>query len=464
VALEKRVLTRAQLLDAIPEPIVALLVNGMGAYHRINRYSAHMRRTLNEWRSLEGLEGAHYEAYQLDRLKHIARAASTTEYYGRLFRKCGFDPENIADLRDLERLPILEKDDLRQHWREMRVPRFRNSVVTRRSSGTTGEPVRFLQPRRMAYSQGFAMLYQFYAWFGFSPLERRATMAGRYLGRKHGGVVLRNVMEHQLLLGVHSLSETSARRYVAAIDRFRPAMLQAHPSALLRLKEICDELELPAPDVSLVSYTGETLTGLERASLGEWLRGAVIFGTYGSGENVVASSECPALTGFHVHPSVGICELIPEGGMHEVIGTSLLNDAMPLIRYRTGDIAERVSSEPCACGVKWPRLEGIWGRRDDVIVSADGTPIAPVVIRTGIAASGEMRAPYSLIQHPDAGSFTLQIYGDPEDGRAGNTDVVVRYLEATLGPGTTIRVEYVPRTHLLNGRGKHRTIIKEATT
>lgn len=453
--------SKTKLIDALPESILAILANGLGAVYRVNRYSREMRSNLAEWQQLESMDADGLKLYQLERLRYITRIAKRTPYYSRVFSKVGFDPDKISSLDDLNRLPVLEKADLVANGSEMMVPDFKGRLFIRHSSGTTGQPVTFFQPRQMAYAQGYAMLYQFYSWFGYSPLDRRATMAGRYLGHKAKGVVMRNFFENQLLLGVHSLSVASIKRYVNAINRFQPKMFQAHPSALLLLMQFAQEAGIDAPAIPLVSYTGENMSEEERRALSVWLNGIPIFGTYGSGENVTASSECPELNGYHIHPAIGICELVELQGRREVIGTSLLNDAMPLLRYRTGDFAESITTDRCPCGCTWPRLLGIQGRVDDLVVAANGKPIAPVVLRTGIAALGVLRVPYSIIQHQHESSFTLLVYGDAADVTQNDINAVLTYLHAILGANCNFGVRFAPREDLLTARAKHRIVIKE---
>lgn len=450
-----------KIIDSIPNWGIALLANGLGAYYRMNRYSSKMRSTLEEWRKLEGYDRKELEAYQIDRLRYIARVANTTVYYKRVFKEVGFDPENITSLDDLKRVPVLGKDELRQYGADMVVTANKAPRIQRHSSGTTGQPVTFYQPKRMVFAQGYAMLYQFYSWFGFSPLGRRASMAGRYMGHKPRGVVMQNYFENQLLLGVHSLSETSVQRYLHALDRFSPELFQAHPSALLMLKNFAEQTGQRPPVLPLVSYTGENMTEHERQELSQWLGGAKIFGTYGSGENVIAASESPDFDGYHVHPAIGLCELEQIDGKNEILGTSLLNDAMPLLRYRTGDLAEHLTSEPSASGRCWQRLNGIQGRVDEHLTAANGSLVAPVVFRTGIAALGKMQAPYSIIQHAAKGTFTFLIYDDPLQTHDEDVKAVVKYLKSILGDESQISVKYVPQEELLTARAKHRIVIKE---
>lgn len=450
-----------KLIDLLPEPILAILVNGLGAYYRANRYSFEMRRTLSAWQQLECLEADYFRHYQLERLRHIIRIANKTKYYQQVFKEVNLDPENITHLDELKKLPIIEKADLVKNSADMIVPDFKGPILKRHSSGTTGQPVVFFQPKRMAYDQAYAMLYQFYSWFSFAPLHKRATLAGRYLGSNPKGIVVRNSFENQLLLGVHSLSAQSVERYIRALDSFRPQMFQAHPSALLLLKQFAEERQLDAPIIPLVSYTGETMTAEERQILSRWMRGAMIFGTYGSGENVTASSECPELDGYHIHPAVGICELVEIDGRSEIVGTSLLNDAMPLLRYRTGDVADAITEDKCPCGCGWPRLLGIQGRRDDFLKSTTETPIAPVVLRTGIAALKVLRTPYSIVQHHQPKSFSLLLYCKQGDVYEQDINVVLKYLQSILGNDCNIGVRFAAGDELLTARAKHRIVIKE---
>lgn len=458
---------KRQMIDTMPSPLLAVLVNALGASYRVKRYSLGMRRALSHWSDLEALDEASLREYQLARLQHVVRAAARTPYYQRVFREAGFDPSRVTSADDLAKLPILDKHDLRAHGKDMVVPGYASAVVTRRSSGTTGEPVSYVQPRRMAYDYDYAMLYQFYAWHGFGPLGRRATLAGRYMGHKRRGVAVRNWPENQLLLGVHSLTSSSVSRYLNALDSFKPELVQAHPSALALLRQLTEQAKLPPPRIPLVTFTAETLPESERHSLSEWLGHVPIFGTYGSGENVVAGGECRRLDGYHLHPAVGICELVGRDVSPEVVGTSLLNDVMPLLRYRTGDVASGINNSPCDCGCTWPRLMGIQGRADDFIYRTDGTAIPPVVLRTGITALGVLKSPFSLVQHVKPASYTLIVYdgvANAGDSIATTRDdllLVTEYLKRLLGDNSEIGISHEHQTNLLTARGKHRVVIRE---
>jgi len=112
--------------------------------------------------------------------------------------------------------------------------------------------------------------------------------------------------------------------------------------------------------------------------------GARLFSWYGQSERVVLAGECEVSSKYHVFPEYGILELIDEKGAlitkpgvaGEIVGTGFNSFAMPLIRYRTGDIGVYASEVTCACGRTYPVLESLEGRKYEYVVSSDGARIS----------------------------------------------------------------------------------------
>jgi phenylacetate-CoA ligase len=339
----------------------------------------------------------------------------------------------------------------------MTVPNAGIRSITRKSSGTTGEPIRFRQPYKLTYDYAYAALYQAYSWHGVLPLARRATLAGRYLGRRDDGIIIRNYSENQLLLGVHSLGPDTVGTYMSALRRFKPALLQAHPSAMLLLRELSLAQGIAPVDLPAISFTGETLFEKDRKDLMSWCSG-VVFGQYGSGEHHLAAAECAMLDGYHMNPDFSYTEVLQTSLGGQIVSTSLLNDVMPLIRYQIGDLAEGIEEKPCMCGRTWPRLIGLRGRADDVLTAADGRMLAPVVFRTGLAARFSDLPPYTLIQHREKGAYTLQVFTH----RPTETfSEVGGYLTRLLGPDAKVDILRVCPSNQLTMRGKHKMVVRE---
>lgn len=449
------------VVDHLHGPLLSVAVNGMGAWHRLRRYGTAMRSQLLSWKDLETQPLASIEAKQLERLRYILQVASSTPFYKRVFAAARFDPERVDSVSDLERLPVLERRDLINHFDELIVPAHRRGWVERKSSGTTGQPVRYRQPARMAYAQAFAMLYGFYSWHGIRPLDRRATLAGRYLGRRASGIAIRNWFENQLLLGAHALTQSNAATYVRALNRFRPTFVQGHPSALSLLANAALDAGIEIAPIPHIVVTGESLLEKDRLGISN-AYGAHVFGTYGMGENCVAAGECPQLNGYHINPAIGITELVDLGGpAPEIIATSLLNDVMPLIRYRTGDLATAIESSPCPCGRSWPRIHGLLGRSDDSIATTGGETVIAVTLRTDIGSRFRAMPPYSIVQHRVTGRYSLRLYMPPGARVDTRHEDVRQYLEAQLGPGARVELDIRSHAELLMSRSKHKLVIKE---
>ena len=102
---------------------------------------------------------------------------------------------------------------------------------------------------------------------------------------------------------------------------------------------------------------------------------------YGQSEGVCIAQEC-SHGQMHVIPAAGIIEIVREDGspcapgeVGEVVATSLLNDAMPLIRYRMGDYAAWGVNQSCSCGNPHPIITNLEGRLDDYLLTSDGRKI-----------------------------------------------------------------------------------------
>jgi phenylacetate-CoA ligase len=453
--------SKEALIDRLPQFAIGVSVNVMGAWYRLRRYTPFMRRIMEDWRRLERIPLKIIETQQLERLRYILRCAQLTPFYNRQFQRARIDPERITSLKQLEELPLLERQDLDNYFDELIVPAHGRAWIDRKSSGTTGQAVRYRQPKLMAYDQCYAMLYGFYRWHGALPLCRRATLAGRYLGRRTEGVTAINYFEHQLLLGVHALTVSNVEEYIDALTRFRPELLQGHPSALRLLVDLAQRAGLELPTIPCMTFTGETLLDNDRTAIMKAF-GGILFGTYGSGENCVAAGECEHLNGYHAHPMIGYTELLNTGEVgREIVGTSLLNDVMPLIRYRTGDLATELDRQPCSCGRSWPRLKGILGRIDDQISGMGGESIIPVMLRTDVGKRFKDLPPYTIVQHAVRGCYSLRVFIDSENSGTAQFEPIRNYLEKRLGPGAEVGISVRPYSEFLTRRAKHKIVLKE---
>jgi phenylacetate-coenzyme A ligase PaaK-like adenylate-forming protein len=238
------------------------------------------------------------------------------------------------------------------------------------TSGTTGTPVTVWWDR--AAVRGWYALVEARArgWHGVSRQDRWAIVGGQLVvpgDRRRPPYWVWNTPLHQLYLSAWHLSPATAGDYAGALRRAKPTHLLGYPSALATLARLCLAGGHELPALTVVLTNAEPLHDDQRTVVAEAFACAVR-DTYGLAELVAGASECEAGT-QHLWPEVGVVEAV-DG---ELVATGLLNEAMPLVRYGTGDrLARPVAWDRCPCGRGLPVLPPVEGRDDDVVVTPDG--------------------------------------------------------------------------------------------
>ena len=447
------------LLDVLPDAILSPAIAFKGRQLARRRFGVGFAEEFNRVKQHSRASMSSIQQAQLKRLQELlSLAATSSPYYEGLDDLVKLQRKGISALEDLSSIPLLDRDMVSALGDDLLTRKPSHSDVQHRTSGSTGQRLSFWLPFALRYPINAAHLYAFYEWFQFTLGDARVTIGGRYLGRRSGGRIVRNPAEKQLVLSSHSLSEESVDRYIDAIRSFVPATLQGHPTAIEELVRLAAESGRSLPRVPLVFTTGETLEDRTRKRIAEGLDCDHVASMYGSGENVIMASECPEGGGFHVDESFGYVELIPhESGLKEIVASSLMNDLMPFLRYRTGDLAGGWIDEPCPCGRTWRRLDKIVGRADDVIVLASGRRVLPLEIRTMVAREVPSAPPFMVRVYPKSGQYEIVLF-DGGQGELSVEEVIVSIVRSLVGEGARIELVHTPASALLGIAGKHRVV------
>jgi phenylacetate-CoA ligase len=236
--------------------------------------------------------------------------------------------------------------------------------------------------------------------------------------------------------------------------------LEGFPSTILVLAKFLKRNEATCP-INAVFTSSEPLFDLHRQEM-ERSFGADVFDHYGQAERVAAASDCPEHRGLHVHPEYGVLELVKGGSRvstgerGEIVGTGLNNLAMPLIRYRTGDIAE-LSGDKCPCGRGLPLLKAVDGRKADCIVTPEGRVIPGGGLMGAFHGIGNIRTSQIIQDEPER--LTVKIVRDCVDEVVDTTGLVAN-LKRCVGDRITIEIDEVES---ISGREgvKHRWVISK---
>lgn len=449
------------LLDRLPAFVGNIAISAVGLRLRGKRMSAQVLETLEEFQHQETQSWQSLEQTQLERLQQLLiYSYENTDFYRRSFDHTGFNPSHLVSLADLQQAPILERHDIAQNSAELTTSRD-EPVVHASSSGTTGSRLHFVVPEHLKFTMNYAALYQYYAWFGIKPTDRRVTLGARFLGNRSSGAIYHNWSENQLLLGVNTLNSTTVNNYVESIQNFAPTFIQGHPSALRHLVEMSLSKGLKLPAVKAIATTGESLTEETRAIL-ESAFHCRAFATYGMGESCIFAGECTQRNGYHIHPAFGIVEAIETtNGTTEAVLTGLVNQKMPLIRYRPGDLVSRISYDPCECGCTWPRIMSVEGRTSDIITTESGEPILPVQLRSKLGHLFTL-PPYTIVQESTLNSYRLEVYLD--ETQLKNPPQFVEelsYLQSVFGPSSNVSISHNSKDDLFKNGAKHKMVVRE---
>jgi phenylacetate-CoA ligase len=335
----------------------------------------------------------------------LAHAASTTKYYSELFRKLGFDPRSLKSEHDIKQLPFLTKEQLNQDIDSFLSNAYRREqLVCSSTGGSSGLSLTFYRDRRAQVVRR-AQDYLFNARIGIFPGQRRAWVWGARMDsfsmRSLKARFSNFLTERAIYFYAYDAPPEKIDEFLWKLQQHRPKVIFAYPNMLAamaqRASQTCIAVSLPK-----VAVTAEPLYDWQR-ELFRQVFSAETFERYGSREIGTVASECSQHSGMHIFEPSYCLEVIdqsgnrvPNGQMGELVVTDLFNYAMPLVRYRTGDMVV-IDNDPCGCGCTWCRIIGIGGRIVDMIVRPDGAKIEGLIVINSLHTSG-VRVKVQVVQ------------------------------------------------------------------
>jgi phenylacetate-CoA ligase len=336
----------------------------------------------SQWFSAEKLE-----EYQMSRLKAVLNHSyENVPYYRRLLDGLGLKPGDFRRLEDLKKLPVLTKDEMRRNYPLLQargMAAYRPHLC--RTTGTTGEPVKFFLDKSSDVLE-FCYYWRYWSWAGYRLHDPFAEFSlQHFIDTDPGRIHAFSRITNRLVLNPSRLSMENLGGFTAAIAKYRPQFVKGSPQSLYLLAILAERRSLDLRFRAAFT-TGEMILPPHRKKIEE-VFGCRLIDSYGHMERTVAVSQCPH-GGYHINSEYGILETderkelscgdTATGG---VVGTSLHNLAMPLIRYDVGDLIEVPrSGERCGCGRGLPLCRGIMGRTQDMVITPDGRILANLFI------------------------------------------------------------------------------------
>lgn len=321
--------------------------------------------------------------------KQLLYVNQNSPYYRKKFEKHGIDIQTIQTLKDLVQLPVTTKLDLQQNNPDFFCVEPIEIIDYASTSGTTGTPVNFGMTDkdldRLAFNEA-----QSFSCAGIQKndiVQLMTTMDRRFMAglayflgiRKLGAAIIRTGA------GIPALQWES-------ILNNKPTYLIVVPSFLLKMIDYAEKnnIDINSSSVKAAICIGEPLrkqdftpSELAKRINNKWK--IKLYSTYASTEMSTAFTECEFQKGGHSHPELIITEVldtennpVKKGEVGELTVTTLGIEALPLVRFKTGDLV-KVDYSPCDCGRKTHRVGPVLGRAQQMI-KYKGTTLYPPAI------------------------------------------------------------------------------------
>jgi phenylacetate-CoA ligase len=367
-------------------------------------------------RAAECAPRAELARLQSERLAATVRwCAERVPFYRKAFEEAGVIPASVRGLEDLGRLPFTTKAHLREHYPFglfavplSEVRRIHASSGTRGKPTVVGYTARDLETWSECMARGLVAA-------GARPGDLLHNAYG--YGLFTGGLGFHQGAE-RLGCAVIPAASGNTLRQILLLQDFRPQGLACTPSFALHLAEALREAGTDGRTLGLRYGTfgaepwSEGMRAQIEAALG--LR-AVDF--YGLSEVIGpgVAAECEARNGLHVNEDHFLVEVIdpasgapvPPGRPGELVFTSLTKEALPIVRYRTGDLSA-LALEACACGRTLVRMARLTGRTDDMLVIR-GVNVYPSQIEAALLTLPELSPHYQLVVDRGAALPRLEV-------------------------------------------------------
>lgn len=309
-------------------------------------------------------------------------------HYKALFEASGWDPKKLTSIDQVVELPLLDKAEVRAAPSTFRGINYPDGKVHKSfSSGSTGEP--------------FASYFNPIAWYRKKFLIKlRARFAcGMKLGERvailecedAATVAKRNrnswLTDFLLQIRVFSLFQEGSE-LLEELKEFAPQNIYAYPSHLFELGMRGNDNEPLIPGLKRLFTSSEFLENGARGFI-EKRFSAPIYDHYGSTEFKEVAWQCCEKDWYHINNDELLCEVVNEEGQSQIdvpgniVVTDLRNRAMPLIRFKLGDIGV-LSTDPCPCGYQGDSLKPLGGRSSDYLELPNGMQLSPFRFTTEI--------------------------------------------------------------------------------
>lgn len=400
----------------------------------------------------------------------VRSAMEHTAFYPKFYGEAGFEVGDIGKEGWFERLPVVTKKELREHFEEFVNPQLQQYLNVSTTGGSTGTPTKTGFDGRAAeeiYS------WRLQSWFGVHPWDDHAyiwrmTRPSKLAQFKNS--VLWWPTRH-VKLDATFVTEEAIVRFLRECCRVRPKLVMGYVGALTQVAQyILDHrsaqglIDMSAWTPNVVWTTSAPLSPVQRKLIGDAF-GAPVCDQYGSCEIRWIAQQCTEGKGLHVnveHVNVEFVDdnnkPVSKGEYGRTLLTNLEDGVFPLIRYENGDRG-RWLTEPCSCGRTLPCIDSVKGRESESFVLPSGKTINGEYLTTIFDATPDLVRGFRVVQHRDS-SITIEfIPASTSDSQTQQIHAVLTLFAKKLGG--EVPIDFKKVTEIAHDRGKLRFVVRE---
>lgn len=425
------------------------------------RYGNDFYNTAKLLRNSEYLSKDEINKMVNERFLHtVQHAYDHVPYYHRRFDEYGVNMRLIKDIRDISLLPMMDKEDLRTCCDELIADDFdRDKLHYITTSGSTGNPVGFYQDNNITMRE-WAYTLHIWSRIGYKPENSRLVLRGKKIHpNSKDPDLFYDPLRRELSCNIFNMCEETMEKYCTAIEKYKPDYIHGYMSAVVMLAKYIATREIKLNhQFKGILATSETILTEQKEYI-ESVFKTRVFSFYGHSERLVIAGDCEYSSCYHIEPLYGFCEIADKYGRPvnsgEIIATGFLNDAMPLIRYSTGDMASWDQIIECKCGRKHLRLSGVTGRwNQDMLVNFEGAYVSLTALNIHSAEFDKLIR-YKFIQKKPG-----EVYMKIQPGKLFTSEDAIKIkqlLEKKVNKKIDFIIELVDELPIQNN-GKYRIV------
>jgi len=401
----------------------------------------------SEWYSPAGVR-----ELQEMRLRRLVRHLYLhVPYYAEIMSERDLAPEDIRTLEDLQKLPLLTKSEVRDNlYFDLFADNHRKKEMLKiATSGSTGEPLVVYAERRQLEMR-WATTFRAAEWTGWRFGDRQARLWHQTIGMSRAQVFKERLdawFMRRLFIPAYEMSESNIVELIDQLKAYKPVFVDGYAEIFNFLAHYARKNSISGLEPKAIMTSAQIMPPQVREIIENTFK-THVFDKYGSREFSGIAYECDRHEGRHVMAESYIVEILKDGRpakpgeLGEVVITDLNNFAVPLVRYRIGDLAVAVDpNEVCSCGRGLPRIGRIEGRAQAIVFCANGTWLPGTFFAHFFKEYDFAVRQYQVVQDRQ-NAIVLKIVPEPGYSHAAEEEIL-RGLHRFMGEAMEIRVEIV---------------------